>query len=87
MALNFEPDWVTTISSSRTSRAFATACLIPAPQTGLDSTRDRKGVFPGGVGFGRVALFALQDSLLQRTSSILQLFCNEPLLLAYLSVM
>ena len=30
---------------------------------------------------------ALQDSLLQCTSSILQLFCNEPLLLAYLSVM
>ena len=38
-----------------------------------------------GVGF-RSAI-ALQDSPLQRTSSILQLFCNEPLLLAYLSVM
>ena len=33
------------------------------------------------------SFFALQDTLLQRTSSILQLFCNEPLLLAYLSVM
>ena len=40
-----------------------------------------------GVGFGRRSFFALQGSLLQRTSSILQLFCNEPLLLAYLSVM
>ena len=39
------------------------------------------------VGFGRLPFFALQDSLLQRTSSMLQLFCNEPLLLAYLSVM
>jgi hypothetical protein len=35
----------------------------------------------------RGAFIALQDSLLQRTSSILQLFCNEPLLLAYLTVM
>ena len=30
---------------------------------------------------------ALQDSVLQRTPSVLQLFCNEPLLLAYLSGM
>ena len=41
-----------------------------------------------GVGFRPAHPFiALQDSPLQRTSSILQLFCNEPLLLAYLSVM
>ena len=45
-----------------------------------------------GVGFGRAlsvgALFiALRDDLLRRTSSILKLFRNEPLLLAYLSVM
>jgi len=36
---------------------------------------------------GRHSFIALQDGVLQRTSSILQLFCNEPLLLAYLSVM
>ena len=45
-----------------------------------------------GVGFGRslsvgAPFIALRDGLLQRTSSILQLFRNEPLLLAYLSVM
>ena len=40
-----------------------------------------------GAGFGRRPFIALQDSLLQRTSSLLQLFYNEPLLLAYLSVM
>jgi hypothetical protein len=33
------------------------------------------------------SFIALQDGVLRRTSSILQLFCNEPLLLAYLSVM
>ena len=33
------------------------------------------------------SFIASQDGVLQRTSSILQLFCNEPLLLAYLSVM
>jgi hypothetical protein len=43
--------------------------------------------FALGVGFGRHSFIALQDGVLQRTSSILQLFCNEPLLLAYLSVM
>ena len=39
------------------------------------------------VGFGRRSFFALQDSVLQRTSSILQPFCNEDLLLAHLSMM
>ena len=35
----------------------------------------RRGPSFYGVGFGRRSFFALQDSLLQRTSSILQLFC------------
>jgi hypothetical protein len=39
------------------------------------------------VDFGRCPFFALQGSLLQRTPRILQPFCNEPLVLAYLSVM
>ena len=39
------------------------------------------------VGFGRSSFIALQDSVLQRTSSILQPFCNEDLLMADLSMM
>jgi hypothetical protein len=90
MALNFEPDWVTIISSSRTSTCTSGIryrLSNTAPKPGLDSTRVRKGVFPGGRLRSARPFIALQDSLLQRTSSILHLFCNEPLLLAYLSVM
>jgi len=46
MALNFEPDWVTIISSPRTStcsEGMRYRLSNPAPRPGWDSTRDRIG--------------------------------------------
>ena len=50
MALNFEPDWVTIISSSRTStcsEGMRYRLSKTRPRPGWDSTRDKKGCSPG----------------------------------------
>ena len=50
MALNFEPDWLTIISSPRTStcrEGMRYRLSNPAPRPGWDSTRDRKGCSDG----------------------------------------